>query len=310
MALISIVSGCLNEGQNVEELYRRIRHVFETDLPDDTFELIFIDNASTDDTEAYLRKLASEDKRVKVILNTRNFGHIRPGPYAAYQSTGDAVIGMASDLEDPPELITEFVKRWRSGYRIVLGQKESSEESAVFFAVRRLYYAILNKLSDVKLVENATGFGLYDRKVIDDIKAIGDPYPYFRGLLCELGYPISLVQYRKPQRKRGFSKNNFYTLWDLAMLGMTSFSKIPLRLAIFFGFLTAASSMIIGFGYLIYKILFWNQFQLGAAPMTIGMFFLGSVQLIFIGIIGEYVGAIHTQVTRRPLVVERDRLNF
>ncbi len=310
MALISIVSGCLNEGANVEELYRRIQAVFDNELPDDSFELIFIDNASTDDTETYLRKLAAEDGRVKVIFNTRNFGHIRPGMHAVYQARGDAIIGMASDLEDPPELISEFVRRWRIGYRIVLGQKESSEESRLFFTIRRLYYSMLNKLSEVPLVENATGFGLYDRQVITHIKAIDDPYPYFRGMLCDLGYAISLVQYRKPQRKRGFSKNNLYTLWDMAMLGMTSFSKIPLRLATITGLITALGSILVGLFYLVYKIVFWGEFQLGTAPLAIGMYFLGAVQLIFLGIIGEYVGAIHTQVLRRPLVIERERLNF
>jgi glycosyltransferase involved in cell wall biosynthesis len=217
---------------------------------------------------------------------------------------------MASDLQDPPELIPEFVKRWRDGYRIVLAQKTSSEESVVFFTIRRLYYWLLNKLSDVKLVENATGFGLYDRKVVDQIKAIGDPYPYFRGLLCELGHPISLVPFKQPLRKRGFSKNNLYTLWDFAMLGMTSFSKIPLRIATFAGICTAIGSGLTGLAYLIYKILFWDEFQLGTAPLTVGMFFLAAIQLIFIGVIGEYVGAIHTQVMRRPLVIERERLNF
>jgi glycosyltransferase involved in cell wall biosynthesis len=310
VALISIVSGCLNEGANVEELYRRIQAVFDNELPDDSFELIFIDNASTDDTETYLRKLAAEDGRVKVIFNTRNFGHIRPGMHAVYQARGDAIIGMASDLEDPPELISEFVRRWRIGYRIVLGQKESSEESRLFFTIRRLYYSMLNKLSEVPLVENATGFGLYDRQVITHIKAIDDPYPYFRGMLCDLGYAISLVQYRKPQRKRGFSKNNLYTLWDMAMLGMTSFSKIPLRLATITGLITALGSILVGLFYLVYKIVFWGEFQLGTAPLAIGMYFLGAVQLIFLGIIGEYVGAIHTQVLRRPLVIERERLNF
>jgi glycosyltransferase involved in cell wall biosynthesis len=310
MALISIVSGCLNEGPNVEELYRRIDQVFEAEMPNDSFELIFIDNASTDDTEDYLRKLAARDHRVKVIFNTRNFGHVRSGSYALFQSTGDAVIGMASDLQDPPELIPEFIRRWREGYKIVLAQKTSSDESAVFFAVRRLYYWCLNKLSDVKLVENATGFGIYDRKVIDQVKSLNDPYPYFRGLLCELGYTISLVQFKQPLRKRGFSKNNFYTLWDFAMLGMTSFSKIPLRIATFTGICTAIGSGLTGLAYLVYKILFWDEFQLGTAPLTVGMFFLGAVQLIFIGVIGEYVGAIHTQIMRRPLIIERERLNF
>jgi glycosyltransferase involved in cell wall biosynthesis len=310
MALISIISGCLNEGQNVEELYRRIRRIFETELPDDSFELIFIDNASTDDTEAYLRRIASEDSRVKVIFNTRNFGHIRPFPHAAFQTRGDAVIGMASDLEDPPELIPKFVAHWKNGFKIALGQKTSSEESFAFFTVRKIYYRVLNKLSDVQLVENSTGFGIYDRKVIEILRSVNDPYPYFRGFLSELGYSIALVTYKKPIRKRGFSKNNFYTLWDLAMLGMTAHSKIPLRLATLAGLFTSFVSLMLAAGYFGYKLLFWNEFQLGMAPLIIGMFLISAVQLTFVGVIGEYVGAIHTQMMRRPLVVERERLNF
>jgi glycosyltransferase involved in cell wall biosynthesis len=310
MALFSIVSGCFNEGANVQELYERICKIFARDLPDDEFELIYIDNASTDDTELHLRKLASNDKRVKVIFNTRNFGHIRPGPYAALQAKGDAIIGMASDLQDPPELIPSFIANWRKGYKISLGQKQQSEETKLFFSIRKLYYKTLNSLSDIKLIENATGFGLYDRQVIEDIRAINDPNPYFRGLLCELGYPIAIVPYKQPNRKRGFSKNNLYTLWDMAMLGMTSHSKVPLRVATIAGLITALISFLTGFGYLIYKLLFWEDFQLGLAPLTIGIFFISSIQLIFIGIIGEYIGAIHTFVAKRPLVIERDRINF
>jgi dolichol-phosphate mannosyltransferase len=217
---------------------------------------------------------------------------------------------MASDLEDPPELIPEFVRRWEQGYKIVLAQKTSSKDSFVLGTARKLYYYLVTKLSETPLVKDATGFGLYDRKVMDDIRAINDPYPYMRGLLCYLGYPYYLVPFEKPARKRGFSKNNFYTLYDLAMLGVTNHSKVPLRLAVFTGFATAMVSLLTGLFYLVYKLMYWKDVRFGTAPVVIGMFFLGAVQLLFIGIVGEYIGSIHTQVLKRPLVTEKERINF
>ncbi len=310
MALISVVSGCFNEGQNVEELYDRVTRVFREELPEHTLEIILIDNASTDDTVARLKRIAVRDRRLKIIVNHRNFGHIRSGYHAVLQSQGDAVISMASDLQDPPELISEFVRKWEAGYKIVLAQKTNSEESPVFFFVRKTYYYLINKLSEIPLVKNVTGFGLYDRQVIEDVRRIDDPYPYFRGLICDLGYERALIPFIQPARKRGFTKNNFYTLYDLAMLGITNHSKVPLRLAVLSGFVLGILSFLVALAYLVYKLLYWERFQAGTAPLVIGMFVLGAVQLVFIGILGEYIGSIHTQILHRPPVIEKERVNF
>ncbi len=310
MPLISVVTGSFNEEDNVGELYERVCRTFSEHLPRYDFEIIFIDNASTDGTVTRLKRLAQVDKRVKIIVNNRNFGHIRSGYHALLQARGDAIIAMASDLQDPPEMLPKFVRRWEEGFKIVLAQKVQSEESPLFFWVRRTYYAIINRLSEIELVKNVTGFGLYDRRVIEDIRAINDPYPYFRGLICDLGYQRALVPFTQPRRTRGLTKNNFYTLWDMAMLGLTNHSKVPLRLAVFAGCGVAAVSFAVALIYLLYKLLFWSNFQVGTAPLVIGMFFLGGVQLVFIGLLGEYIGAIHTQVLKRPPVVERERVNF
>ncbi len=306
--LISIVTPCFNEEENIDELYERINKVMLTLKYQ--YEHIFIDNASTDGTAAKMRSLAARDKRVKVILNTRNFGHVRSPVYAIMQAKGDAVIAMASDLQDPPERIPEFLQKWESGYPVVIGIKEKAEASVLFHFLRTLYYRVLRSLSDVNLIENFTGFGLYDRKVMDIVREMDDPYPYFRGIVAELGFEVAKIIFTQPRRKRGLSKNNFYTLYDLAMLGLTSYTKVPLRIATMFGFLSALVSFLIGLAYLIYKLVFWYQFSLGSAPLVIGLFFLGSVQLMFLGIVGEYIGAIYTQIMHRPLVIEKERINF
>ena len=306
--LISIVTPCFNEEENIDELYERINKVMSTLKYQ--YEHIFIDNASTDGTAAKMRTLAARYKRVKVILNTRNFGHVRSPVYAILQASGDAVIALASDLQDPPERIPEFLSKWEEGYPVVIGVKEKTEASALFHLLRTIYYRILRSLSDVNLIENFTGFGLYDRQVMDIVRKIDDPYPYFRGIVADLGFDVAKIIFTQPRRKRGLSKNNFYTLYDLAMLGLTSYTKVPLRLATMFGFLSALISFLLGLAYLIYKLIFWFQFSLGSAPLVIGLFFLGSVQLMFLGIVGEYIGAIYTQVMHRPLVIEKERINF
>jgi glycosyltransferase involved in cell wall biosynthesis len=310
MKMISVVAGCFNEEDNVSELYQRICGIFSENLPAYTLEIIVIDNASTDRTVDILRAIAREDKRLKVIVNNRNFGHIRSGYHAFLQASGDAVILMASDLQDPPEMLSQFVHKWEEGYRIVLAQKTASRESPLFFLVRKAYYSIINRLSEIELVKNVTGFGLYDRRVVEDIRRIDDPYPYFRGLICDLGYERALIPFTQPARKRGLTKNNFYTLWDMAMLGLTNHSKVPLRIAVFAGCTVGLVSFLVAFAYLVYKLLFWSNFQVGTAPLVIGMFFIGAVQLVFIGLLGEYIGAIHTQILRRPPVIERERINF
>jgi len=309
MKLISIVTACYNEKENVEHLHTEIVQVM-SELPGYEFEHIYIDNASTDGTVPILRRLAAADKRVKVILNARNFGHIRSPFHALLQSHGNAVISMASDFQDPPYLIKEFIKKWEEGYKIVMGVKFGSRESWFLFKLRTIYYRVLNKLSDVRLVENFTGFGLYDRQVIEVMRKINDPYPYFRGLIADIGFDAAKIEFLQPIRKRGVTKNNFYTLYDMAMLGLTSNTKIPLRLMMLIGFIIAVGSFIIGIFYLIYKLIYWQEFTVGLAPLVVGIFFLGGTQLLFLGIIGEYVGAVYTQVLHRPLVIEKERLNF
>lgn len=309
---ITVVSSAYNEQDNVEELYKQVKAQFEKLGPEYACEQIILDNASTDGTLAKLKELAAQDKNLKIIANARNFGHIRSPFYGILQGGGDAVIYMASDLQDPPALIADFVQKWEEGYKIVLGRKIKSKESALFFAIRKLYYWLLNKVNDsgAQLEQNCTGFGLYDRQVVEELRRIEDPYPYLRGLICELGYCRALVDFTQPLRTRGLTKNNFYTLYDNAMIGFTNHSKVPLRLAAFCGFLLSAFSLLMAFVYLVLKLLFWDKFPMGTAPIMIALFFFSSVQLFFIGIIGEYLGAVLTQVQKRPLVIEKERINF
>lgn len=308
MTKISILTPCYNEEGNVDELHERIRsamHGFNYE-----YEHIFIDNASTDGTVAKIRALAEKDPHVKAILNARNFGHIRSPYHGLLQCDGDAVVAMASDLQDPPERIPEFIKQWQAGYKIVIGVKTKSQETGLFYLLRTTYYRFLRNLSDVPLIEHFTGFGLYDQQVIQILRQFDDPYPYFRGLIADIGFPIARIEFVQPRRKRGITKNNFYTLFDTAMLGLTGYTKVPLRLATMLGFLSAIISFLIGVVYLVYKLIDWQNFSLGLAPVVIGLFFLGSVQLLFLGIVGEYIGAIYTQVMHRPLVIEKERINF
>jgi glycosyltransferase involved in cell wall biosynthesis len=305
----SIVSGCYNEAGNVEELVARVAKVMAS-LPQYDYEQIIIDNASTDGTQEILRKLAAGNPRLKIILNARNFGHIRSPFHGMMQGAGDAVVYMASDLQEPPELISDFVKKWEEGAKAVVAIKDSSDESPLFFAVRRLYYRLVEGLAETKTIQNFTGFGLYDRVIMEYCRGLKDPYPYFRGLIAEVGLPVERVSYHQPLRTRGFTKNNLYTLYDMAMLGITNFSKVPLRLAAMLGFAMALLSLLVALVYFVYKLVFWYSLPVGTAPLVIGLFFFASVQLFFIGILGEYIGAIHTQVLKRPLVVEKERINF
>lgn len=306
--LISIVTPCYNEQDNVAELCERITSVMAT-LPYD-YEHIFIDNHSSDSTVSKIRAIAARDKRVKLIVNARNFGHIRSPYYGMLQSSGDACILIVSDLQDPPEMIVDFIKRWEEGYKTVLAVKPESEESSPMFFVRNVYYRLLSRISEVPLVPNATGAGLYDRVVVEILRNIHDPYPYFRGLVCEIGFPIGTVPFKQPKRRRGITKNNFYSLYDMAMLGITNHSKVPLRLMTVGGFFISILSLLVAFAFLVAKLVFWDFFQLGIAPILIGMFLFASIQMFFIGLLGEYIGAIHTQVRKLPLVVELERVNF
>jgi glycosyltransferase involved in cell wall biosynthesis len=310
MKKISIVSPCYNEEKNLQAVYSEVKAQFELNLKEYDYEHIFIDNCSTDSSPIILRELAANDKRVKVIFNSRNFGHIRSPVYGLYQATGDAVLLLVSDLQDPPTLIPEFVKRWEAGSEIVVGVKKESEESAVMFAIRGLYYNIINKISETKLVKNYTGFGLYDKKIIAILKSFDDPYPYLRGLIFKIGFKVDQIEYVQPKRKRGVTSNNFYTLYDMAMLGICTHSKVPLRVFTISGFTLATLSLLTSIIYLILKLIMWNSFQLGMAPLIIGVFFFASVQLFSIGIIGEYIGVLLTKIVKEPLAIERERINF
>jgi polyisoprenyl-phosphate glycosyltransferase len=308
--LISIVTPCYNEELNVRELYSRMRAVMNG-LPQYDYEHIFIDNASHDTTVSILREIAAADRNVKVIVNARNFGHLRSPMHALLQARGDAIGVLYADLQDPPELFKDMIREWEKGTPIVAAIKNASDESGIMYGIRTAYYRLVASLTDVRVLTHFTGFGLYDKRVVELLREkFKDPYPYFRGMIAELGLPHAEIEYKQGRRMRGITKNNFYTLYDLAMLGITNLSKVPLRLVIFCGFVSAMISLILGMFYFVYKLVYWNSFSLGVAPLVLGLFFLGSVQLVAMGIIGEYVGSIHTIVQNRPLVVERERINF
>ena len=307
---ISIVTPCYNEEPNVEELYLQVRAQFDKLSHMYDYEHIFIDNASTDNTVAELKKLAAKDRNVKIIVNAMNFGHIRSPFYGLCQATGDAALLMVADLQDPPELIPQFLEQWESGRRVVIGIKNKSKENPIMYGLRTMFYKMIKKISETRQIENFTGFGLYDKTFIQLLRSIDDPYPYMRGLVAEYGGELGEVYYTQPKRLHGKTHNNFYTLYDMAMLGFVNHSKVPLRMASFIGFLCSAVSLLVAFVYFLYKLFYWDSFQVGQAPLVIGMFFFASIQLFFLGIVGEYVGSILTQVRRRPLVIEKERINF
>jgi glycosyltransferase involved in cell wall biosynthesis len=310
MKKISVVTACYNEEENIREVYGQVRDVFKSRLSDYEYEHIFIDNCSYDKTIDILREIALNDKNVKVIINSRNYGHIRSPYHGLIQADGDAAISIVADLQDPPEMIEEFIRKWENGYDIVVAVKNKSMENKAMYAIRTLYYKLLKNMSDVNIYENFTGFGLYDKRIIRILREIKDPYPFFRGIISELGFKVVTVNYTQPRRERGITKNNFFTLYDMGVLGIISNSKVPLRIATFIGFILSLFSLLAGLGFLIGKIIFWNTFQAGIAPMLIGNFFFFGVMLFFIGILGEYVGAIYTQVQSRPHVFESERINF
>lgn len=307
--LLSIVTPTYNEIDNIEELLKRVK-LSISHLEQYDFEFLVIDNCSVDGTQEKLRELAAQDSRIKVILNARNFGHIRSPYYGILQSHGAATIYLASDLQDPPEMIPEFISEWEKGYKLVMAIKPVSKSSPVMHALRKAYYRFIDKISEVEIIKDSTGFGLYDKCVLDKLREINDPYPFLRGLICELGYEVKTLPFVQPRRLRGITKNNFYTLFDIAMLGMVSHSKVPIRIAALVGFMLGALSILTAFLFLVLKLLFWNSFPIGSAPLVIGLFFLFGVQLFFIGILGEYIGSIHTYIQNRPIVVEAERINF
>jgi glycosyltransferase involved in cell wall biosynthesis len=307
---ISVVIPTYNEEANVVPLAKAIMEVMERDLPEYRYEILFIDNHSSDNTQPLLRLLCSEHKQIKAIFNARNFGQARSPVYGMKQAYGDCVIRMCADFQDPVDMIVRFVREWEQGHKIVIGVKNASQEKRLMYNIRGLYYKLVNKITDIDHIEQFTGFGLYDRKFVDVVRSLHDPMPYLRGIIAELGFDYKAIPYTQPKRRAGKSKNNFYSLYDYAMMGITSYSKVVMRLATFFGFFVAGLSLIAGLVYLVLKLVYWNRFSAGVAPMLIGIFFLGALQLFFIGFLGEYVLSINTRVLDRPLVVEEERLNF
>ena len=308
--LISVVIPTYNEEDNVIPMTEAVTKIFEEQLPAYDYEIIYIDNHSKDRTRILLRNLCSGDRHIKAIFNARNFGQMRSPVHGLRQAYGDCVIRLTADFQDPPELIPTLVKEWEDGNKIVIGIKNKTEEGRVMAWVRRQYYKLLRKITDIGHIENFTGFGLYDKAFVDVIRKIHDPMPYLRGMIAELGFDYKTILYDRPNRRAGKSKNNFYTLYDYAMVGITSYSKVVLRLATFIGFFIGMISMLVALVYLILKLIHWNWFHAGIAPLVIGQFFLGGVELFFIGLMGEYILSINTRVLGRPLVVEEERLNF
>jgi dolichol-phosphate mannosyltransferase len=307
--IITIVSPTYNEEGNVLLFYSRVNEIIKN-ISNYQFEFLFIDNASTDETANILKDLAKQDKKIKVILNTRNFGHIRSPYWGIIQSQGDATIYLASDLQDPPELIPKFIDAWESGFKVVLGVKPESKLNFINHQLRKAYYLFLNKISNVSIVKNSTGFGLYDREVLNEVRKINDPYPFLRGIIAELGYEVKQILFLQERRNAGHTKNNFYTLYDIGMLGIISHSITPVRMASLVGFLVGSLSFIFAFIFTILKLIYWDSFPLGISPIIIGMFFMFGLILIFIGFLGEYIGSIHTYLQKRPIVVEKERINF
>ena len=305
---ISIVTPTYNEVSNIEKLCNEIKNQF-TKI-DCEYEHIVIDNSSNDGTIEKLRQLAGSDKNLKVIINTKNFGHIKSPFHGLLQSSGDATILMASDFQDPIEMIPKYIEKWKEGKKIVLGEKIKSEENFMKFFFRKMFYKFLNFISDLKLTINTTGSGIFDRSVIEKLKKVQDPYPYFRGLISEIGYEISTIKFHQPIRLSGKTKNNFFTLYDIGMLGIVKHSRKPLRFMILIGFILGLISLAAGLFYLIYKLLFWNSFSLGIAPVVVGIFFVSSVQIILLGLVGEYIGVILIHARNMPMVIEKERINF
>lgn len=308
--LISIVTPCYNEESNVTEVWSQVKLQLEK-FPHYDYEHIFIDNCSKDKTLDILKAIAATDKNLKIIANARNFGQVKSPYHGLMQASGDAVILLVGDLQDPPSLMVDFIQKWESGFKIVVGVKGETEEGGLMYYARKAYYKMIHHLSDeVELIKNYTGFGLYDKEVMEILKKMNDPYPYMRGMIPEIGLEIAKLPYMQPLRKGGITSNNFYRYYDYAMLGITSHTKKPLRYATIGGFILSILSFLVAISYLVFKLIFWNQFSAGTAPVVIGLFFMFSVQLFFMGLLGEYILSIHTRIMNRPMVIEKERINF
>lgn len=310
MKKISILIPCYNEEENVGPMSEAIVNLFTTQLSNYDYELLFIDNHSTDKTRELLRGICSKNEHIKAIFNAKNFGQFNSPYYGILQTTGDCTISMVCDFQDPIELIPQYIKEWENGYKIVIGIKKSSKENPIMYKLRSIYYKVIKKFSNVEQIEHFTGSGLYDRDFVEVLRNLKDPTPFLRGIVAELGYTRKEIPYEQPQRRAGKTHNNFYTLYDAAMLSFTSYTKMGLRLATFLGAGIGAGSLIVALVYLILKLVYWNRFDAGMAPIVIGMFFLGAVELFFLGFLGEYILSINQRVMNRPLVIEEERINF
>ncbi len=307
---ISILVPCYNEEENVIPLSEAIIEQFNTNLTSYNYEIVFIDNDSRDTTREKLRELCEGNKCIKAIFNAKNFGQFNSPFYGMCQTTGDCTILMAADFQDPVEMIPSFVKEWEDGYKIVSAIKTKSKENPIMRFLRTCYYKLIKKMSDVEQIEHFTGFGLYDKAFIDVLRNLKDPTPFLRGIVAELGFKRKEIPYLQPKRRAGKTSNNWYRLYDAAMLSFTSYTKIGMRIATIMGFLTSFISIIIAMVYLVLKLIYWDTFAFGDAPMLIGIFVIGGLQLFFIGLLGEYIMSINTRVMNRPLVIEECRLNF
>lgn len=310
MKKVSIMIPCYNEEKNIIPISEAVVNIFENELTQYDYELLFIDNCSTDGSKDILKVICEKNTKIKAILNARNFGQFNSPYYGMCQTDGDCTITLCCDFQDPIEMIPKFIAEWEQGYKIVSGIKTSSKENGFIYFLRTIYYKMIHKMSDVEMIEHFTGFGLYDKSFIKILKDLDDPIPFIRGIVAEFGYKRKEIEYEQPQRRAGKTHNNWYSLYDAAMLSITSYTKVGLRLATFGGFICSGLSFLAGGVYFILKLIYWNEFQQGVAPVTIGMFFIGSIQLFFIGLLGEYIMNINARVMKRPLVIEEERINF
>lgn len=307
---ISVMIPCYNEEENVQAIYQAVRDELQKSCPQYDYEILFIDNKSTDNTRQLLREICAQDKKVKAIFNAKNFGQFNSPYYGLTQTTGDCTISICADFQDPVELIPRFVAEWEKGYKIVIGRKTKSKENSIVYFLRGCYYKIIRKMSSVEMIEQFTGFGLYDKSFLQTLRDLHDPTPFIRGIVAELGPERKEIEYEQPLRRAGKTHNNWYSLFDAAMLSFTSYTKVGMRVAEFFGFGVAFFSFLFGLFYLVAKLVAWNSFSAGYAPMMIAVFFVGGVQLAFLGFLGEYIMAMNARIMNRPLVVEEERINF
>jgi polyisoprenyl-phosphate glycosyltransferase len=310
MKKLSILVPCYNEEENVIPISEAIVHILKKDLSNYDYEIIFIDNCSQDTTREKLEEICKKNEKIKAIFNAKNFGQFNSPFYGLCQTTGDCTIPICCDFQDPVAMIPVFVKEWENGAKIVSGIKTSSKENKIMRFLRTIYYKLIKKMSDVEQIEHFTGFGLYDKSFIEVLRKLDDPTPFLRGIVAELGYKRKDIEYEQARRKAGKTSNNWYRLYDGAMLSFTSYTKIGLRLATIIGFILSGISFLVAILYLILKLIYWNSFPVGTIPILIGVFLFSSIQLFFIGLLGEYIMNINTRIMKRPLVVEEKRINF